>query len=892
MKLLLALALIGGLSSCAWSLTIATEDTGEIVFLHGAAPFARIACGVFGPGWTWSSQASARDASSSVSEPDKRALTASLGIPATAGSLSVSESVQRDGARALTARYQFTMNQPAQFNSLWVSFYLPCDRYAGQRVAFADSAGHQGQSIALPDALGQAHLFSLRGVKKLSVAAGADVGYEVEFSPAADVLLQDNRQWGGGEFELRIELLGAYLDATVPAGAEFTQALSVTFPEDVAFRLDPASAVSKTDTSTWFPYTLPWDAAPLDLSWLNDKPAGGHGFVTANEGNLVFDDGTPARFWGVCVSAGANFPSHEQSEIIARRMAQFGINMVRTHHADAGWSEPNFFDESSGDTQHFDRDALDRFDYFLFCLKENGIYVYLDQLVHRKFTTGDGVANADALDYAAKPYALFDPTLIALQKEFSRDLWTHVNPYTCLAYKDDPAIALMDFTNENDIFTYDVTVEPYAANLERMWREWATAHSVNPDQPFRRTSERSPDVLRFIDGLQKRYYSDMHTYLRGIGVRVPITGNTWLVVGANLPSQITMDYMDSHCYWDHPTDDYSRFHNRPQVKANPAAQGSNFPTLAMSCALGKPFVCSEWGHPWPNEWRAEGPLSTAAVAALQGWDGMLAYTYRHNTEAPVDRITGAFDTFNDPAVFGLFPAAALIFRRGDVAAAGWPSVVLWQDSDVFASPQISAWNSSAAYRSLVERTAVATSLSPVHSPKPVIGPADYVPTADPTFTTSDTGQLRRDWKLGIGTISAPLSQAAYGFLGRAGDVVLRDVTISINTPFAAVAVTSLDGLPIPDSHRLLVTAVGRVENTGMTYNLTRTQLKEGGAGPILCEPVVGQVTIHTRNRDFTVFAIAPDGSRRLIGSTRIGEDGPAFDLSPSARTIYYELLAE
>jgi hypothetical protein len=78
----------------------------------------------------------------------------------------------------------------------------------------------------------------------------------------------------------------------------------------------------------------------------------------------------------------------------------------------------------------------------------------------------------------------------------------------------------------------------------------------------------------------------------------------------------------------------------------------------------------------------------------------------------------------------------------------------------------------------------------------------------------------------------------------------------------------------------------------MTYNLTRTQLKEGGAGPILCEPVVGQVTIHTRNRDFTVFAIAPDGSRRLIGSTRIGEDGPAFDLSPSARTIYYELLAE
>jgi hypothetical protein len=892
MKLLLALALIGGLSSCAWPLTIATEDKGEIVFLDGAAPFARIACGAFGPGWTWSSQASARDVTSSVSESDERSLSGTFDVPETPASVAFSESVSRAGPRSLRAAYQLTLTAAAQPNSLWVSLYLPCDLYAGRTVTGLDPAREQRVFLKLPPSLGEANLLSRRDLKKLSISAGSGADFEIEFSPAANVLLQDNRQWGGGEFELRIELLGPYLGSTAPAGVQFAQALTVSFDQDVAFQLDPASAVSNTDTSTWFPYTLPWDAAPLDLSWLNDKPAGGHGFVTAKEGKLVFEDGTPARFWGVCVSAGANFPTHEQSEAIARRMAQFGVNMVRTHHADSGWSDPNFFDESAGDTQQFDRDALDRFDYFLFCLKKNGIYVYLDQLVHRKFTAGDGVANADALDYAAKPYTLFDPTLIALQKKFSRDLWTHVNPYTGLAYHDDPAIALMDFTNENDIFTEDVTVEPYAMAFEQSWREWAAAHSVNPDQPVRRTGERGPDVLRFIDELQKRYYSDMHSYLRSIGVRVPVTGNTWLVVGANLPSQVTMDYMDSHCYWDHPTDNYSRFHNQPQVKVDPATQGNNFATLAMSRALGKPFVCSEWGHPWPNEWRAEGPLATAAVAALQGWDGMLAYTYRHSTEAPVDRITGAFDTFNDPAVFGLFPAAALILRRGDVTEAGSPTVVLWKDSDLFATPQVSAWNSSSAYRSLVERTAVATSLSPVHNPKPVIGPADYVPTAGPTFIASDTGQLRRDWKLGIGTISAPLSQAAYGFLGGAGDIVLRDVTISVTTPFAAVAVTSLDGLPIPDSHHLLVTAVGRVENTGMTYNLTRTQLKEGGAGPILCEPVVGQVSLRTRGRAFEVRAIGPDGSRRLVGSTRVGEDGPAFDLSPSASTIYYELLAK
>jgi hypothetical protein len=54
--------------------------------------------------------------------------------------------------------------------------------------------------------------------------------------------------------------------------------------------------------------------------------------------------------------------------------------------------------------------------------------------------------------------------------------------------------------------------------------------------------------------------------------------------------------------------------------------GNNMSTLAASRIEGKPFVVSEWGHPWPNEWRAEGSLPMAAVGAFQGWDGILGYT--------------------------------------------------------------------------------------------------------------------------------------------------------------------------------------------------------------------------------------------------------------------------
>ncbi|MFB3882323.1 MAG: cellulase family glycosylhydrolase [Armatimonadota bacterium] len=890
MKLLLAALLLVLLSTTAHALTVATEETGEIVFLEGAQPFGRVVLGAYGPGWQGESQSATEEAVSTRSTAEGRSLSGSFEIPGTSAAVAFSETVESAGPRALRAEYRLTLSAASQPNSIYVSFYLPCDSYAGKSVAL--SGGPQkAESLMLPTSLREARLAGTSGIDKIAVASGTPVGYEIEFSPPATVLVQDNREWGGGEFEIRVELLGPYLGRSAPAGTQLAQTLTVSFERDITFALDPASAISRTDTSGWFPYTIPWDGAPLDISWLNEKPAGGHGFVTVKGGKLAFEDGTPARFWGVCVSAAANFPTHEQSEAIARRMASFGVNMVRTHHADAGWSDPNFFDESYGDTQHFDADALDRFDYFVYCLKKNGIYVYLDQLVHRKFAAGDGVANAEALDYAAKPETLFDPTLISLQKKFSHNLWTHVNPYTGLAYKDDSAIALMDFTNENDLFVYDLDVEPYASNLEREWREWARAHLVNPDQPIRLADDRGPDARRFLDEVQRRYYAEMHAYLRGVGVRVPITGNTWLGPAANLPSQATMDYMDSHCYWDHPYDDYSRFHNRAQVRVNPADQANNFATLAMSRVLGKPFVCSEWGHPWPNEWRAEGPLATAAVAALQGWDGMLAYTYRHSNETPVDRITGAFNTFNDPAVFGLFPAAALMFRRGDVQASAPPTVVLWGEDLVFGSPQISGWGSSPAYRSLVERTGVATALAPVHSMKPVMGPKEYVATEGATFTASDTGELRRDWKAGVGTVDTPRSQAAYGFLGGAGGIKLRDVRLEIETPFAVVAVSSLDGQPIEHSRHLLVTAVGRVENTGMVLNLTRTELRESGSGPVLCEPVLGTAHIGTRERGFRLYALAPDGERRALGEVEAKDGHLVLPLDGSAGTIYYELAA-
>ncbi|HOX08007.1 MAG TPA: hypothetical protein PK280_16535, partial [Planctomycetota bacterium] len=186
----------------------------------------------------------------------------------------------------------------------------------------------------------------------------------------------------------------------------------------------PSVPTRSSENTRWVPYVLPWEDAPLDLSFLyeEDKPAGKRGFLKRDGARFVFGDGTEARFWGTCFNSAANFPSHEHAEKVARRLAKFGVNMMRNHQMDAEWSTPNIFQFTRGrrrnDSRSLDPESLDRFDYLVHCLKQQGIYLYMDNLTYRRFKPGDGVDAVDELDPAAKPYTCFDRRMIDLQKEF------------------------------------------------------------------------------------------------------------------------------------------------------------------------------------------------------------------------------------------------------------------------------------------------------------------------------------------------------------------------------------------------------------------------------------------------------------------------------------------
>ena len=314
-----------------------------------------------------------------------------------------------------------------------------------------------------------------------------------------------------------------------------------------------------TATRRIIPFTLPWDDAPVDLSFLyeKEKPAGRRGFMQVRGGRLVFEDGTPGRFWGTNFNSAANFPSHSYSEKVARRLAKFGVNLVRFHQMDGDWSTPNIFQFTKGpllsSTRHLDPVSMDRLDYLIHCLKREGIYVYLDLLTYRKFRSGDGVAAADQLPDAARPYSNFDPRLIELQKEFNEQLWTHVNPYTTLAYKDDPAIVLTEIANENELLSLGHMrnlVEPYRSQLEARFIAWTKTRGIpSPATPVD-FSGTDLTVIAFLSELQKAYYLDMCRHMRQLGVRIPISGTNWSLGGMpSLETQTVTDFTDSHTYW-------------------------------------------------------------------------------------------------------------------------------------------------------------------------------------------------------------------------------------------------------------------------------------------------------------------------------------------------------
>jgi hypothetical protein len=240
------------------------------------------------------------------------------------------------------------------------------------------------------------------------------------------------------------------------------------------------------EKGTFFPFVIPWDDAQAgvatDVSYLNAKPAGVNGRIVVKNGHFVEEKtGKRIRFLGTNFTFAYNFPDHDDAIKIAAHLAKLGINIVRIHHHDADYGL--LWDKSKPGNQTINPDSRERLDFLIAELKKNGIYVDLNLHVSRKFTAADGFPESVSkitLQYD-KRVDHYNRRMIELQKQFAKDYLAHVNPYTKIAYVDDPCVAMVEINNENSLVDHaadrfsaelDDLPEPFRGELVALWNTW------------------------------------------------------------------------------------------------------------------------------------------------------------------------------------------------------------------------------------------------------------------------------------------------------------------------------------------------------------------------------------------------------------------------------------
>ncbi len=213
-------------------------------------------------------------------------------------------------------------------------------------------------------------------------------------------------------------------------------------------------------------------------SWEKGQ-AGGEGFIQSVGDCFVDGNGFERRFLGTNICFTGCFPSHEDADKVAAELARYGINLVRLHYVHHKFPKGRIYPNPDS---VLEPEQLERFDYLFAKLKEHGIYTYFQLNISRKFTEKNGIVNINQLPHFYHGVDNIDYRFIQLQKKFISEILAHVNPYTGLPYKDDPAIGMLELANENSIvyawftprYKFSRLVEPYMTDFKAMWNNWLT----------------------------------------------------------------------------------------------------------------------------------------------------------------------------------------------------------------------------------------------------------------------------------------------------------------------------------------------------------------------------------------------------------------------------------
>lgn len=389
--------------------------------------------------------------------------------------------------------------------------------------------------------------------------------------------------------------------------------------------------------------------------------------------------GFRVRLFGTNISYDAAFPNKELAVTIADQLKNLGFNAVRFHHID-GNTAPRGLLAQEGDG-YFDKQQLDKLDYFIYCLKQKGIYSVISGHVSRTYKSLQSVDTKNLFKYG-KGLVYFSDQLAEDQINFAVALLEHVNPYTGKSYVDESAIAFFELSNEDSLV--DFAFSNWNKVDEILWHELRNAWErverpdglvINGDSPFptRRSSDDEKLLwVRFLSDLEIKHAMRYKEVIRSTGYRgMIISSQANFAGGAGLVRENAVsDIIDVHQYFDPPglQDNFIDDDPRLGVKNRSIASEDGIRLLRRMShfrVLGKPFIVTEYDHPAPAYSSYDYIILLAAFARQQDWDGIFHFDFAsHIEDYKAVHINGPFHMASNAGKLIVAPVAAMIFREG------------------------------------------------------------------------------------------------------------------------------------------------------------------------------------------------------------------------------------
>lgn len=516
----------------------------------------------------------------------------------------------------------------------------------------------------------------------------------------------------------------------------------------------------------------------LDFSSLLDHaPAGKFGRVIAGkDGHLALEKRSrPIRFkaFNFLITdwrGRYELLSHQELEDLADRIAIAGYNMVRFHFLDrfllgheAKLAFGHGFNwKKMAQTEaelRINEKCYDAFAYLFHALKKRGIYAHMDLMSSADgYEFGrDGLTPGENSGF--KWNLFFNKHYRANYRMAVTWLMNRINPYTGLALKEDPAVAVVTLLNEQDLRLENINfrllfTQPFRIYLKRkypdesafraVWGEKASIDTLSISAAvFKEGSRRSRDIGDFI----RETMMEMTDYYRNILQDIGYKGlySQWDMVTRNfsMPVQNTLPVIMSHTYFNHPLPISLIPEIRPNSKYRWAqnqrnrfvGQGSSLDSpylraIASTRFADRPFLVTEFSHSAPNRFRHERGLYFSSYAALQDWDCLTVHSDLVLKRNP-DPIYFHFDSALDPMSRVNEILETLIWLRGDVKPARHRVELRLRPEIMY--PKYCIAKVSDDYDRLAMLTRIGISCGPKRNPD--------APAADLVLTPSKFGNL-------------------------------------------------------------------------------------------------------------------------------------------------------